>query len=113
MNVAMYSLIVLECPTPLIQNRAMDDDTLYRGLRLERHAAARNLHRAYGLRLARSLFGHWGLVRQWGRVGCSGATKTEWFECAAEAEAALSGKLQEKRRRGYELRSMLMRKDGD
>ena len=62
----------------------MDSDGYYRGLRLERHDDGRNLHRAYGLRLARSLFGHWGLVRHWGRVGRPGSTKTEWFESPAE-----------------------------
>ena len=84
---------------------AMNDDPWYGGLRLERHAADRNLHRAYGLRLARSLFGHWGVVRQWGRVGRPGSTRTEWFASAAEAEAALRRKLEEKQRRGYALRA--------
>ncbi len=103
--------IVLEQGTPVIQNRAMDDDTLYRGLRLERHEWARNLHRAYGLRLARSLFGHWGLVRQWGRVGRPGSTKTEWFPGPADAEAAFARKLKEKTRRGYRLRRPFGRAD--
>jgi predicted DNA-binding WGR domain protein len=89
----------------------VDDDTLYRGLHLERHDRAKNLHRCYGLQLARSLFGHWGVVCQWGRVGRPGSTKTEWFASAAEAEAALRRKLAEKQRRGYELRAMLGERD--
>ena len=95
----------------MIQNHRMEDDSLYRGLRLERHDPTRNLHRAYGLRVARSLFGHWGLVRQWGRVGCAGASKTEWFDNPADAKAAFTRKLNEKRRRNYELRSMLVLPD--
>ena len=93
------------------QNRTMSNNTPYRGLRLERYAAERNLHRAYGLRLARSLFGHWGMVRQWGRVGRPGSTRTDWFASAAEAERALRRKLAEKQRRGYELRAMLGERD--
>ena len=87
----------------MIQNRGVDDETLYSGLYLERHDGAKNLHRCYGLQLARSLFGHWGMVRQWGRVGRAGSTRTEWFASAAEAEEALRRKLAEKQRRGYAL----------
>jgi predicted DNA-binding WGR domain protein len=79
----------------------MDRDQFYRGLHLERHDPARNLHRAYGLQLARSLFGHWGVQRVWGRVGRAGRSRTEWFATAGEAERALRKKLREKRRRGY------------
>jgi len=95
----------------LTQNPGVDDDTLYRGLHLERHDRAKNLHRCYGLGLARSLFGHWGVVRQWGRVGRPGSTMTEWFASAAEAEGALRRKLAEKQRRGYELRATLGERD--
>jgi predicted DNA-binding WGR domain protein len=95
----------------LIQNRGVDNDTLHSGLHLERHDRAKNLHRCYGLQLARSLFGHWGVVRQWGRVGRPGSTRTEWFACAAEAKAALRRKLAEKQRRGYALRATLGERD--
>ena len=84
----------------MIQNLVMDN-TLYSGLYLERHDCTRNLHRAYGLRVVRSLFGHWGVVRQWGRVGRPGRTRTDWFETLSEAEHALTRRLREKRRRGY------------
>ena len=84
----------------------MERDQFYRGLHLERHDPTRNLHRAYGLQLARSLFGHWGVQRVWGRVGLPGRSHTEWFASAGEAERALRRKLREKRRRGYALRAL-------
>ncbi|WP_282611009.1 WGR domain-containing protein [Pelagibius sp. Alg239-R121] len=87
------------------QDLFTDRDELYRGVYLERHAPQSNLHRAYALRIARSLFGHWGLSRFWGRSGTRGRSKTEWFDTAAKAERALEAKLAEKRRRGYELRN--------
>ena len=83
----------------------MEREQLYKGLHLERHDPGRNLHRAYRLQLACSLFGHWGLIRVWGRVGRAGRAKTEWFETADEAERALTRKLREKRCRGYAPRS--------
>jgi predicted DNA-binding WGR domain protein len=83
----------------------MEREQLYQGLLLERHDPGCNLHRVYRLQLARSLFGHWGLVRVWGRVGRAGRAQTEWFETAGEAERALARKLREKRRRGYAPRS--------
>jgi predicted DNA-binding WGR domain protein len=99
------SAIVLALQTRLIQNQVMERDQFYRGLHLERHEPEHNLHRAYHLQLARSLFGHWGLVRVWGRVGRAGRAQTEWFETAGEAERALARKLREKRGRGYAPRS--------
>ena len=83
----------------------MEKEQLYNGVHLERHDPARNLHRAYRLQLARSLFGHWGLIRVWGRVGRAGRAQTDWFETAGEAERALARKLREKRHRGYAPRS--------
>jgi len=83
----------------------MEREQLLKGLHLERHEPRRNLHRANRLQLARSLFGHWGLIRVWGRVGRAGRVQTEWFETADEAQRALARKLREKRRRGYAPRS--------
>jgi len=83
----------------------MERDQLYKGLHLQCHEPRRNLHRAYRLQLVRSLFGHRGLIRVWGRVGRAGRAQTERFETAGEAERALARKLREKRRRGYAPRS--------
>src|SRR3546814_14439965 len=96
---ANCSVKVLALQTRLIQNQVMEREQLYKGFHLERHEPRRNLHRVYRLQLARSLFGHWGLIRVWGRVGRAGRAKTEWFETAGEAERALTRKRREKCRR--------------
>lgn len=51
-----------------------------------------NLHRFYRLEIVRGLFGHWSLVRNWGRIGSSRQMRTDWFDTEAEAKA----------KRGYE-----------
>ena len=47
-----------------------------------------NLHRFYRLEIVRGLFGDWGLVRNWGRIGSSGQVRTDWFDTEAEAKDA-------------------------
>lgn len=60
-----------------------------------------NMRRFYSVTLAVSLFGERGVVRQWGRIGTSGQTRTDWYEAPPEAESALQALLRAKRRRGY------------
>ena len=69
---------------------------------LERLGPARNLYRFYRLSLAQNLFGEWSLMREWGRLGFAGHVKLDLYDTLAAAQAALSKKLQEKRRRGYQ-----------
>lgn len=61
-----------------------------------------NLHRFYRMEIVRGLFGDWGLVREWGRVGRSGTVRTDWFETEAEAKDARFTLHMQKARRGYE-----------
>lgn len=60
-----------------------------------------NMRRFYSVALAVSLFGECGVVRQWGRIGTSGQTRTDWYGETPEAAAALQVLLRVKRRRGY------------
>ena len=60
-----------------------------------------NMRRFYSLALATSLFGECGLVRQWGRIGTSGQSRTDWYREAALAECARQKLLGQKQRRGY------------
>jgi predicted DNA-binding WGR domain protein len=46
------------------------------GIRLVRIDPERNMQRYYDLNYEQDLFGHWLLVRQWGRIGLS-ARRTE------------------------------------
>ena len=60
-----------------------------------------NMRRFYSLALATSLFGECGLVRQWGRIGTAGQSRTDWYEQDALAERARQKLLGQKQRRGY------------
>lgn len=60
-----------------------------------------NQRRYYRMHVERGLFGDWALVREWGRIGRSGQSLTDWFdseEAASQAQAELA---QQKARRGY------------
>jgi predicted DNA-binding WGR domain protein len=62
----------------------------------------RNMHRFYHLRVERTLFGGWALIREWGRIGSrKGQSLEEWFDQAEPAEAALRKLEATKRRKGY------------
>lgn len=62
---------------------------------------ARNRRRFYAVRIERGLFGKWGVIRHWGRLGTHGQQRTSWHDTHEEAEHALQRKLREKQRRGY------------
>jgi len=47
-----------------------------------------NLYRCYRLEIVKGLFGDWGLVREWGRIGSSGRLRTDWFVSEREAKDA-------------------------
>ncbi|MDW4499331.1 WGR domain-containing protein [Sulfitobacter sp. D35] len=61
-----------------------------------------NLYRFYSLEIVRGLFGDWGLVRNWGRIGSSGQMRTDWYETEAEAKDARFDLHMAKSKRGYE-----------
>ena len=59
------------------------------------------MRRFYRLSVARSLWGEWGVVRQWGRVGTQGQLRTDWH---GEQQAAVAERDRiegSKRKRGY------------
>lgn len=61
-----------------------------------------NRHRFYRMEIVRGLFGDWGLVREWGRVGRGGQLRTDWFATEAEAKDARFEVHMAKAKRGYE-----------
>jgi predicted DNA-binding WGR domain protein len=69
---------------------------------LERHDAARNIARYYGLAVERNLFGEWSLMRIWGHVGRTGWMHANLYDTHEAAQLALNVKLREKRRKGYQ-----------
>ena len=61
-----------------------------------------NQRRYYRLRIEPGLFGDWGLVREWGRMGSAGRRRTDWFDEAQDAPVAADKLAKKKVRRGYE-----------
>ncbi len=61
-----------------------------------------NMFRFYRIEIVRGLFGEWGLVRNWGRIGSSGQLRTDWFDTEAEAKDARFDLHMAKAKRGYE-----------
>lgn len=63
---------------------------------------ARHMHRYYRMDVQPDLFGEWCLIREWGRIGSSGQTRTIPFPTPQEAEAALERQRIAKARKGYQ-----------
>jgi predicted DNA-binding WGR domain protein len=70
-------------------------------IKLRRSNSARNMQRFYSLQVAPTLFGEWGVVAEWGRIGSPGRVQERVFESEQAAEAALSKRLRIRTRRGY------------
>jgi predicted DNA-binding WGR domain protein len=58
-------------------------------LTLRRSDPIRNMHRYYRLDVQPDLFGAWCFIREWGRIGQSGQTRSVLYPTPAEAHAAL------------------------
>ena len=61
-----------------------------------------NLYRFYRIEIVPGLFGDWGLVCNWGRIGSPGQLRTYWFSTKAEAKDARFQVHMKKAKRGYE-----------
>jgi predicted DNA-binding WGR domain protein len=72
---------------------------------LHRSDPARNLHRYYRLDGQLDLFGAWCFIREWGRIGQAGQTRTVPYPAPAEAQAALDKQRRRKERKGYVFRA--------
>jgi predicted DNA-binding WGR domain protein len=62
---------------------------------------ARRMYRFYRLDVQPDLFGHWCLMREWGRIGNTGQRCSLPFSTPQEACAALDKQRRVKERRGY------------
>jgi predicted DNA-binding WGR domain protein len=58
-------------------------------LTLRRSDPIRNMHRYYRLDVQLDLFGAWCFIREWGRIGQAGQTRTVPYPTSREAQAAL------------------------
>jgi predicted DNA-binding WGR domain protein len=70
-------------------------------LTLRRSDPIRNMHRYYRLDVQLDLFGAWCFIREWGRIGQAGQTRTVLYLTSREAQAALERQRRAKERRGY------------
>jgi predicted DNA-binding WGR domain protein len=68
---------------------------------LTRIDASQRMHRYYRLDVQQDLFGQWCCIREWGRIGQAGQTRSAPFPTPAEAGAALERQRRAKERRGY------------
>jgi predicted DNA-binding WGR domain protein len=69
---------------------------------LTRIDEAANMHRFYRLSIQPGLFGDVALIREWGRIGSHGQSKTDWFDSEANAKDARFTLHMTKSKRGYE-----------
>jgi predicted DNA-binding WGR domain protein len=74
---------------------------------LERIDPARNIARYYVLSIEPTLFAKHTSIRRWGRIGCLGRERLQFFggEDATRAQVTLETWLARKRKRGYAPRS--------
>ncbi|MDA5095612.1 WGR domain-containing protein [Aliiroseovarius sp. KMU-50] len=71
-------------------------------VRLEKINPEKRQRRYYKMRVARTLFGRWCVIREWGRIGrAGGQMRTDDAPNQAAAEAALTQLCTEKCRKGY------------
>ncbi len=63
--------------------------------------SAKRMHRFYRLDVQPDLFGHWCLMREGGRIGSTGQTRSLPFPTPQEAESALQRQRSAKERRGH------------
>jgi len=68
---------------------------------LRRIDPARNMARYYRLDVQPDLFGAWGVVREWGRIGQPGRYRVDPYPTAAQAEERLRFQQAAKQGRGY------------
>jgi predicted DNA-binding WGR domain protein len=68
---------------------------------LERRIPALNQQRFYTIRVVKTRFGSWAMVREWGRIGQPGTVRETWFETETAASEAGAAVRQRKEKRGY------------
>ena len=62
---------------------------------------AKNKSRFYCVRICRTLFGEWSIMREWGRIGSPGRVTLESFTSEEEARRAERVSLRLRERHGY------------
>jgi predicted DNA-binding WGR domain protein len=60
------------------------------------------MHRFYRMDVQPDLFGEWGFIREWGRIGSAGQMKITLYPTPESASAAMEHQRRAKERRGYQ-----------
>lgn len=68
---------------------------------LERIDRAKNMARYYRLSVAKTLFGEWVMIREWGRIGSRGQSREHCCGSPDEAQALVKSHTAERLKRGY------------
>jgi predicted DNA-binding WGR domain protein len=68
---------------------------------LTRIDSVRNMRRYYRLDVQPGLFGAWCCIREWGRIGAVGQTRSVSYPTPLEAGAVLDRQRHRKERKGY------------
>jgi predicted DNA-binding WGR domain protein len=70
-------------------------------IRLTKRHHTQNVCRFYLIQVVPGLFGQWGVLREWGRIGQTGTVRKDWYRDEAQAQAASDKLLSQKLKRGY------------
>jgi predicted DNA-binding WGR domain protein len=70
-------------------------------IRLTKKDQPQNIFRFYLIQVVPGLFGQWGVLREWGRIGQPGTVRKDWYGDKAQAHAASNKRLSQKLKRGY------------
>jgi predicted DNA-binding WGR domain protein len=76
------------------------EDAMTTPIYLEKRIPARNQQRFYTIRVVKTRFGAWAMVRDWGRIGQPGTVRETGFETEGEAGEAGEQWRERKERRG-------------
>jgi predicted DNA-binding WGR domain protein len=68
---------------------------------LTRTDPARNMYRFYIVQVMPNQFGHWTVLREWGRRGSPGTLRLESYRAREEAQSAEQRTIKRRLQRGY------------
>lgn len=75
-------------------------------IRLTKEQPQHNVFRYYLIQVVPGLFGQWGVLREWGRIGYRGTVRQDWHETEADAIQAAQAIMKDKLKRGYSAASI-------
>lgn len=68
---------------------------------LECRDGLRNKQRFYSIHIDKTIFGHWAVIKEWGRIGSPGTVREEWFDNESQAMDKANSIVDLRIRHGY------------